>query len=107
MAQLEFDGLSYFKNKENGLIATVESTATASKAYTVGAYFYYKGKLCKCTADIAQGGTITVGTNCSVVKLADDVNAQSEQILSGAEEDARWHLGFYLDANGDLCQVDN
>ena len=27
-------------------------------------------------------------------------------LKSGKEEDAIWHLGFYLDENGDLCQVD-
>lgn len=28
------------------------------------------------------------------------------RLKSGAEEDAELHLGFYLDENGDLCQVD-
>lgn len=29
------------------------------------------------------------------------------KMTSTAEADAKYHLGFYLDANGDLCQVDD
>ena len=45
--------------------------------------------------------------------LVDDVDDLSRQLSdletrlkSGDEEDADLHLGFYLDENGDLCQVD-
>lgn len=48
-----------------GLTATVEATSTASQAYAIGAYFVYNGLLYKCTVAIAQGGTITPGTNCT------------------------------------------
>lgn len=40
-----------------------------------------------------------VGTEADVADL-------KSALLSGAEEDAIWHLGFYLDENGDLCQVE-
>lgn len=59
---------------EHGMIATVESTSTASKAYAIGDRFYFKGKLCICTAPIASGGTITLNTNCKLDVLGDDVS---------------------------------
>lgn len=30
-----------------------------------------------------------------------------EQLKAGTEETAMWHLGFYLDENGDLCQKED
>ena len=36
----------------------------------------------------------------------DELEDLKSALLSGAEEDAIWHLGFYLDENGDLCQVE-
>ena len=59
--------------------------------------------------DIAYDPTETY-TNGTV---GAELFSQSEQIAedeaalkSGAEADAEWHLGFYLDENGDLCQVE-
>ncbi len=48
-----------------GNFATVQTSATASKAYAVGEYLVLNGKLYKVTAAIANGGTIAVGTNVS------------------------------------------
>lgn len=45
-------------------LAPVEESSTASQAYDAGALFLYNGLLYKATAAIAQGGTITPGTNC-------------------------------------------
>lgn len=53
--------------------------------------------------------------------LASDLNSMEDQIAeneqtgldlksaltSGTQADAIYHLGFYLDANGDLCQVES
>lgn len=50
-----------------GYVAPVEATSTASAAYAVGKYFIYNGELYAATAAIAQGGTITPGTNCETV----------------------------------------
>ena len=83
MAQLEFPGLQYFKDKENELNAPVESTSTASKPYKVGEFFYYQGRPCQCTVAIAQGNTIVTsgnGANCKFIKFGDVMAAQSEQI---------------------------
>lgn len=41
-------------------------------------------------------------------EAAEKINAEIKKfetsIKSGKEEDAEWHLGFYLDEDGDLCQ---
>lgn len=71
---------------DSDIIAPTEVTSTSSQAYTVGDYFINSnGDLCRCTVDIASGGTITVGTNCVIEtvgekltelnsKYTDDVN---------------------------------
>ena len=58
------DALNTKSNNSN--LATVESGTTASQAYTVGDYLVYNGQLCKVTSAIAQGDTLTVGTNIEV-----------------------------------------
>lgn len=41
-----------------------------------------------------------------IADVSDDVSDLKSALKSGKEEDAIWHLGFYLDENGDLCQVE-
>lgn len=72
--KIDLDGLEHFKAKENASIAGTESSSTASKAYKVGEYFYFKGTLVVCIVDIPSGGTITLNTNCKTVPLADAVS---------------------------------
>jgi len=36
----------------------------------------------------------------------EDLSQLKSHITSKDEEDADYHLGFYIDENGDLCQVD-
>lgn len=50
----------------NSNLATIESGTTASQAYVVGDYLVYNGQLCKVISAIAQGDTLTVGTNIAV-----------------------------------------
>ena len=47
------------------MVAYVESSTTATKRYEVGDQFILNGVLYTATAIIANGGTITVGTNCT------------------------------------------
>ena len=44
-------------------IAPVETSSTASRAYSAGDKFYYNNLLQKATTDIAQGATLVSGTN--------------------------------------------
>ena len=48
------------------VVAPVETSTTASQAYSSGDQFIYNGKLYEATASIASGGTITIGTNCKL-----------------------------------------
>ena len=56
------------------------------------------------------GETITAEKLNNIEDGVDNVNRQlsdlETRLKSGEEEDADLHLGFYLDENGDLCQVD-
>lgn len=49
------------------MIAPEETSSTASKAHAVGEAFIYNNLLYRATEAIAQGGTITPGTNCEAV----------------------------------------
>lgn len=56
------------------------------------------------------GETITAEKLNNIEDGVDDVTRHlsdlETRLKSGDEEDADLHLGFYLDENGDLCQVD-
>ena len=53
--------------------------------------------------DIAYEST-TVEDELGTINSA--LSSLKTRLKSGAEEDAELHLGFYLDENGDLCQVE-
>lgn len=55
------------KRPEYGMLAPVESSGTASRAYTYGERFIYQGTLYQAISAIASGGAITPGTNCQTV----------------------------------------
>lgn len=59
------------------LLAPIQSTLVASKAYVIGEQFVYQGLLYTVTTAIAQGGTITINGNCA---LSDDVTSQIKMI---------------------------
>ena len=60
--------------------APIESGATASKAYTTGQYIERPDGLYKVTADIASGGSFTVGTNISKTTIAAELLAIIAQL---------------------------
>ena len=101
--KIDVNGLDHYHDKVSAMVADEYSS---SALYAVGDYCFHAGTLYKCTTPITTAEAWTSG-HWTAAKLAEDVTSQSEQILSGAEEDARWHLGFYLDENGDLNQVDS
>lgn len=53
-----------------GNFGSVESTSTASRAYTKGDIIVYENRLYKATAAIAQGDTLTVGGNIEDITVA-------------------------------------
>ena len=64
-------------------IAPVEDTSTASRQYVAGEQFYFNGVLKEATATIAQGGTITPGTNCSdAPKVTAEIQTLADELLN-------------------------
>ena len=67
----------------NEMIAPTEETTTASRAYNIGEQFFLNDVLYKATANIAQGDTITVGTNCSASdKLTEQIDNKQNTITT-------------------------
>lgn len=62
------------------MLATIEASTTASKAYAVGDYLIANNKIYKVTAAIASGGTITVGTNVTETKVGAELTELNRQI---------------------------
>lgn len=56
---------------------------------------------------IAIDPTLTIaGAAADAKATGDEIGDLKSALKSGDEEDAIYHLGFYLDENGDLCQVE-
>ena len=55
-----------------GDFAPIESNPV-SKAYTVGQYLIFNGNLYKVTTDIAQGGTLVIGTNVQATTVNNEL----------------------------------
>lgn len=61
-------------NNVQGLItAYVQTSLTASRAYTSGEYFVYNNTLYRAKRDIASGATITIGTNAVATTVGKDL----------------------------------
>ena len=77
-------------NADNALayLATAESTTTASKAYSVGDFLIYDGKLYQVTAFIASGGTIV--TSGSGVNVSETVfGAEVTDVKNAIDSDIK------------------
>ena len=61
-------------------LATVESTTTASQAYSVGDYLVLNGQLYEVIADIDTGETLTVGTNISATTVGSELTALNKSL---------------------------
>lgn len=86
MASLNFEGLGYFKDKQDATIADVEKTSKATRDYTVGEFLWIDGNLCETITDIPAGTTFVQNTNYVVKKLADSVskfNALGLSVVDG------------------------
>lgn len=89
---------------KQGIIATVESTTTASKAYDADDYLMYDETLYKVTTAIAIGGTIVTtgaGANVEATDVTTEIGAvstvpaggttnQSLMKNSGTDGDVKW-----------------
>lgn len=70
---------AHMGNSLGKMIAPVQSDLSADKEYKIGEQFIYNGILYEATALISNGGTITIGGNCST---ADDVTSQISKITN-------------------------
>jgi hypothetical protein len=55
---------------------------------------------------VAKGQEVEESIPEDYSELSGDVDELKSALKSGKEEDAIYHLGFYLDEDGDLCQVE-
>ena len=76
MPLIDLNGLGYFKDKENAMIA---DNYSSSGTYAVGDYVYHSGTLYKCTTAITSAEAWTAA-HWTAAKLAEDVTSQSEKI---------------------------
>lgn len=62
-------------------LATIESSTTASQAYSEGDYLVLNGQLYEVIADIASGETLTVGTNISATTVGSELTALNNGLM--------------------------
>ena len=74
-------------------IAPTEDGVTASKAYTVGEFFYRGGDLCKCISAIASDGSFTLNTNYTVTSVTNEIKIRTLQIDATTQSDGNLKLG--------------
>ena len=67
------------------IIAPVEASLTASRAYAIGDQFIYSGTLYAATAAITAGGTITVDGNCTASDTVTEQISNAGNIYSETE----------------------
>lgn len=63
-------------------LATIESSTTASQAYSEGDYLVLNGQLYEVIADIASGETLTVGTNISATTVGSELTALNTGLMN-------------------------
>lgn len=83
-------------------IAPVEASTTASAKHDKGEYFWLNGTLYVATANIASGGTITVGTNCVAAVIGNDFS----EIKTAVEELEAGSLSALGASNGQVPVAD-
>ncbi len=106
MAKLDYPGLTRFKGKIDAKLAgTIAAEYSASATYAVGDFVIYKNNLYKCITAISTAEEWTAAHWAATTEGA-EASELVNALKSGREEDAGYHLGFYLDENGDLCQVE-
>lgn len=89
-------------------LATVETIATASRAYTVGECFTLNGVLYECTYPISAGGTITVNANCKVITVGDNLVGKPSTVGKAYFDHDTGFMGIHLlmkDSTHQLLEV--
>jgi len=84
---------------ENQSLAPIESSATASRNYSVGQQFVYNGLLYEATSAIASGGTITPGSNCARTTVAEELSALNDSLTNVENVTSQFTLGSTITSN--------
>lgn len=77
-------------------LATVETSTTASRAYTIGECFTLNGVLYECTYPISAGGTITVNANCKVITVGDNLIGKPSTVGKAYFDHDTGFMGVHL-----------
>lgn len=62
--------------------AVIQASNVATQAFAIGDYLTYQGELYKVTSAIANGGTITPGTNCTKTDVGTQLKAQNDSFTN-------------------------
>ena len=90
-----------------GDFAPIESNPV-SKAYTVGQYLIFNGNLYKVTTDIAQGGTLVIGTNVQATTVNNELTNLGSAAYQGVANNLSTTTeGSVLDARQGKVLNDN
>ena len=90
------NALSAKANASN--LATIESSTTASQAYSVGDYLVLNGQLYEVTADVDSGETLVVGTNISATTVGSELTALNNS-LNNLQDDLTTSLSNVMADN--------
>jgi len=99
---------TFTENQLSGGVAAPAMIApaySATNTYAVGDYVTYNDALYRCKTAISTAEAWTAA-HWEAAKVGPDLKDLKSSLTSGLKKDAIYHLGFYLDENGDLCQVD-
>lgn len=67
-------------------LATIESSTTASQAYSAGDYLVLNGQLYEVTTAISSGETLTVGTNISATTVGSELTSLNNGLVTLGDE---------------------
>lgn len=60
--------------------AVIQASNVATQAFAIGDYLTYQGELYKVTSAIANGGTVTPGTNCTKTDVGTQLDALNDSL---------------------------
>lgn len=100
------NALSAKANASN--LATIESSTTASQAYSAGDHLVLSGQLYEVTADVASGETLVVGTNITARTVGEELTALNNGLIVPLMSNTEFHAVNQTIAQGSYyeCPVD-
>lgn len=81
------DTIAKFTQHESNM-ATI-STSPTTRAFTAGEYLVYNSQLYQVTSNIANGGTLTVGTNITATSAGDQLKNMPHRVTSATANSSK------------------